>query len=148
MEPLLEVRELAVRYGSIEALRGVLLSVRPGEFVAIVGPNGAGKSTLVNTIAGLLRRARGPTPFDGARRGGRRAGYRGAPARSERGRSDGAARRAECPPRLLTGDARICLGAWPRAHGGHIRGTATATGDRARLPRQPGRGDIAGGGAR
>jgi branched-chain amino acid transport system ATP-binding protein len=67
---LLDVRDLSVRYGSIEALRGVALSMMPGEFVAIVGPNGAGKSTLVNTIAGLLRPARGTITFDGARIGG------------------------------------------------------------------------------
>ncbi len=69
-EALLEVRDLRVRYGSIEALRGVSLAVMPGEFVAIVGPNGAGKSTLVNTIAGLLRPARGAISFDGQRIGG------------------------------------------------------------------------------
>jgi len=69
-EALLEVRDLAVRYGSIEALRGVSLSVTAGEFVAIVGPNGAGKSTLVNTIAGLFRPARGTIDFAGQRIGG------------------------------------------------------------------------------
>jgi len=69
-ETLLEVRDLSVRYGSIEALRGVALSVMAGEFVAIVGPNGAGKSTLVNTIAGLLRPARGAITFDGRPIGG------------------------------------------------------------------------------
>ncbi len=68
--PLLEVRDLAVRYGSIEALRGVSLTVGAGEFVAIVGPNGAGKSTLVNTISGLLKPARGAILFDGERIGG------------------------------------------------------------------------------
>ena len=68
--PLLDVRDLAVRYGSIEALREVTLSVRAGEFVAIVGPNGAGKSTLVNTIAGLLRPARGSIIFAGQQIGG------------------------------------------------------------------------------
>ena len=66
-EPLLDVRDLVVRYGSIEALHGVTLAVHPGEFVAIVGPNGAGKSTLVNTIAGILRPARGTITFAGAR---------------------------------------------------------------------------------
>jgi branched-chain amino acid transport system ATP-binding protein len=69
-EPLLAVQDLAVRYGSIEALRGVSLSVGAGEFVAIVGPNGAGKSTLVNTISGLLKPARGAIAFDGERIGG------------------------------------------------------------------------------
>ncbi len=53
--PLLEIHDLAVRYGRLDALRGVSLTVGPGEFVALVGPNGAGKSTLVNTVAGLLK---------------------------------------------------------------------------------------------
>jgi len=57
--PLLEIRDLAVRYGRLDALRGVSLTVGPGEFVALVGPNGAGKSTLVNTVAGLLKPAGG-----------------------------------------------------------------------------------------
>jgi branched-chain amino acid transport system ATP-binding protein len=69
-EPLLSVHDLAVRYGRIEALRGVSLRVAAGEFVAIVGPNGAGKSTLVNTISGLLRPARGTIGFAGERIGG------------------------------------------------------------------------------
>ncbi|MGI8690061.1 MAG: ABC transporter ATP-binding protein [Thermomicrobiales bacterium] len=69
-EALLAVHDLSVRYGSIEALRGVSLSVMAGEFVAIVGPNGAGKSTLVNTIAGLFRPARGTIDFAGQRIGG------------------------------------------------------------------------------
>ncbi len=69
-DALLEVRDLAVRYGSVEALRGVSLTVMPGEFVAIVGPNGAGKSTLVNAIAGLLRPARGTITFAAERIGG------------------------------------------------------------------------------
>jgi len=53
--PLLAVRDLAVRYGRLDALRGVSLTVQPREFVALVGPNGAGKSTLVNAVAGLLK---------------------------------------------------------------------------------------------
>ncbi len=69
-EPLLDVRDLFVRYGSVEALRGISLAVHPGEFVAIVGPNGAGKSTLVNTVAGLLRPARGSIAFAGQPIGG------------------------------------------------------------------------------
>ena len=248
---LLDVRDLSVRYGSIEALRGVSLSVMPGEFVAIVGPNGAGKSTLVNTIAGLLRPARGTITFDGAadwrlsparvvRRGiaqvpegrqvfselsvednlslgafgryfrspflvdgyarllggrgamaadlarvyalfpklhdlrarlagtlsggeqqmlalgralmsearllmidelslglapARRAGHRRASARAQCGRPDGAARRAECPSRLLAGGARLRAGEWSHPRGGDGGGAAAATGDRAYLSR-------------
>lgn len=72
-ETLLDVRDLVVRYGRIEALRGVSLAVGRGEFVAIVGPNGAGKSTLVNTIAGLLRPSGGTITFDGRRTSGQPA---------------------------------------------------------------------------
>jgi branched-chain amino acid transport system ATP-binding protein len=57
--PILEVRDLVVRYGAATALDGVSLAVGPGEMVALVGPNGAGKSTLLNTICGLLRPAAG-----------------------------------------------------------------------------------------
>jgi branched-chain amino acid transport system ATP-binding protein len=52
---LLTVDDLSVRYGRVEALRGVSLRVGEGELVAVVGPNGAGKSTLLNTIAGRTR---------------------------------------------------------------------------------------------
>lgn len=65
--PLLGVRDVQVRYGRIEALRGVSLRVERGEFVALVGPNGAGKSTLVNTVSGLLRPVAGTITLDGGR---------------------------------------------------------------------------------
>ena len=48
---MLEVRDLRVRYGAIEAVRGIDLSVRQGELVALVGSNGAGKSTLLKALA-------------------------------------------------------------------------------------------------
>jgi len=57
--PILEVRDLWVRYGAIEALRGVNLSVREGELVALIGSNGAGKSTCLKALAGILRPVRG-----------------------------------------------------------------------------------------
>ena len=53
--PLLEVRDVQVRYGKALAVQGVSLHVREGEFVALVGLNGAGKTTLFNAISGLVR---------------------------------------------------------------------------------------------
>ncbi|MBX9845277.1 MAG: ATP-binding cassette domain-containing protein, partial [Xanthobacteraceae bacterium] len=54
MTPVLEVRQLSARYGRVEALHGIDLSVADGEFVAVLGPNGAGKSTLMRAIMGLI----------------------------------------------------------------------------------------------
>ena len=53
--PLLEVKDLGVRYDKAQILNGVWLAVNDGEFVGIVGPNGAGKSTLLRAISGLVR---------------------------------------------------------------------------------------------
>ena len=53
--PLLEVKNVEVRYGKALAVQGVSLQVREGEFVALVGLNGAGKTTLFNAISGLVR---------------------------------------------------------------------------------------------
>lgn len=53
--PLLEVKDLAVRYDKAVILNGVSLAVDEGEFVGVVGPNGAGKSTLLRAISGLVR---------------------------------------------------------------------------------------------
>lgn len=55
----LEIDDVAKRYGSFEALRGVSLQVREGEFFGLLGPNGAGKTTLISIIAGLARASRG-----------------------------------------------------------------------------------------
>ena len=53
--PLLELRQLSVRYDKAQILNGVSLEVNDGEFVGLVGPNGAGKSTLLRAISGLVR---------------------------------------------------------------------------------------------
>ena len=58
-QPLLEVTGVSAGYGRIDVLRGVGLTVRPGEVVTIVGPNGAGKTTLLKTLSGVIRRHAG-----------------------------------------------------------------------------------------
>lgn len=52
---LLEIRDLAVAYGDVQALWGVSLSVAPGEIVALVGANGAGKTSTLRAVSGLVR---------------------------------------------------------------------------------------------
>jgi branched-chain amino acid transport system ATP-binding protein len=56
---LLAVKNLAVRYGAIEALHDVSLEINRGEIVTLIGSNGAGKTTLLRTISGLLRPTHG-----------------------------------------------------------------------------------------
>jgi branched-chain amino acid transport system ATP-binding protein len=53
-KPLLEVSELCVAYGKVEALHKVSLRIREGEIVTVIGPNGAGKTTLLSALMGLL----------------------------------------------------------------------------------------------
>ena len=62
---LLEIRDLVVRYGEIEALRGISLSVEQGSVVTLLGANGAGKSTTLRAISGLEKPAAGDIVFDG-----------------------------------------------------------------------------------
>src|SRR3974390_410675 len=51
----IELRDLAKRFGPVQALAGVTLTVEPGEFFGLLGPNGAGKTTLISIVAGLVR---------------------------------------------------------------------------------------------
>ncbi|HWX60663.1 ABC transporter ATP-binding protein [Bradyrhizobium sp.] len=62
---LLEIRDLIVRYGEIEALRGVSLQVEQSQVVTLLGANGAGKSTTLRALSGLTRPASGDILFDG-----------------------------------------------------------------------------------
>jgi len=62
---LLEVRDVRVAYGHIEAVHGVSLSVREGQFVTLIGPNGAGKTSLLSAMAGLVRPASGSVSLGG-----------------------------------------------------------------------------------
>ncbi|MBQ6479867.1 MAG: ABC transporter ATP-binding protein [Anaerolineaceae bacterium] len=62
---MLEVRDLSVNYGHIEALKHVNAHVRRGEICSIIGANGAGKSTLLKTISGLIKPLSGSITFEG-----------------------------------------------------------------------------------
>jgi branched-chain amino acid transport system ATP-binding protein len=63
--PALAVRDIAVRFGGVDALRGVELDARAGEIVGVIGPNGAGKTTLFDAVSGLVPVARGAVFVDG-----------------------------------------------------------------------------------
>jgi branched-chain amino acid transport system ATP-binding protein len=62
---LLEVRDLRLRFGGIEALAGVSLDLVEGETLALIGPNGSGKTSLFNCITGLYRPTSGAISFAG-----------------------------------------------------------------------------------
>jgi branched-chain amino acid transport system ATP-binding protein len=64
---LLELRDVHTYYGNIHALKGISLSIDPGEIVTLIGANGAGKSTALKTISGLLHPRNGEIWFEGAR---------------------------------------------------------------------------------
>jgi branched-chain amino acid transport system ATP-binding protein len=66
MGALLEIVDLHVSYGKVEAVHGVSLTVAEGSIVTVIGPNGAGKTTLLAAIMGLLP-SRGDIVYDGAR---------------------------------------------------------------------------------
>ena len=64
---LLELRDVEVAYGDLPALRGVSVSVEPGETLSVVGANGAGKTTMLRAISGLMRPRAGQILLDGVR---------------------------------------------------------------------------------
>jgi len=65
--PMLEVRDLVVAYGAIEAVKGISLQVQAGDVVTLIGGNGAGKTTTLRTLSGLLRPVAGQVLFEGER---------------------------------------------------------------------------------
>jgi branched-chain amino acid transport system ATP-binding protein len=62
---MLDIKEISVYYGAIQALNNVTINVQKNEIVAIIGSNGAGKSTLLRTISGLLKPRTGQITFEG-----------------------------------------------------------------------------------
>ncbi len=63
--PMLEVDQLVVRYGPLEAVRGISFAVEPGEIVALIGSNGAGKSSTLKALMGLVDIASGSIRMQG-----------------------------------------------------------------------------------
>ncbi|ORE95348.1 ABC transporter ATP-binding protein [Acuticoccus yangtzensis] len=65
-EPLLEVRDVSLRFGGVRALSNVSFAVRKGEVFSIIGPNGAGKTSMLNCISGRYRPSEGDILYKGA----------------------------------------------------------------------------------
>jgi branched-chain amino acid transport system ATP-binding protein len=63
--PVLEVKNIRVKYGAIEALKGISFTVGRGEIISMIGANGAGKSTTLRSISGLLKPVSGDILFEG-----------------------------------------------------------------------------------
>jgi branched-chain amino acid transport system ATP-binding protein len=64
---MLEVKDLAVAYGRVRAVKGITFTVEEGQIVTLLGTNGAGKTTTLKTISGLLKAEQGEITFDGKR---------------------------------------------------------------------------------
>ncbi|CAM4158404.1 ABC transporter ATP-binding protein [Bordetella tumulicola] len=74
--PVLEAKEIVVRYGPLEAVRHASFSIGDGEIVALIGSNGAGKSTTLKSLMGLMRLTSGELTLDGQRISGSGAAQR------------------------------------------------------------------------
>lgn len=66
-QKLLEVKDLVVHYGKVQALKSISIDIPQGAFIALIGANGAGKSTTLRTISGLIRPTSGSIWFQGER---------------------------------------------------------------------------------
>src|SRR5689334_23199024 len=62
---MLEIRDLKVNYGAINALQGISLQIKSGDIVTLIGANGAGKTTTLKTISGLLKVRSGEIAYEG-----------------------------------------------------------------------------------
>jgi branched-chain amino acid transport system ATP-binding protein len=62
---MLEIHDVHTYYGHVHALKGISLSVAPGEIVALIGANGAGKSTTLRAVSGLLKLRQGDIVING-----------------------------------------------------------------------------------
>ena len=62
---MLEVNNLHVKYGVIEAIKGIDFTVNKGEVIALIGANGAGKTTILHTVSGLITPSEGTITFEG-----------------------------------------------------------------------------------
>ena len=62
---LLEVKNLKVAYGGIQAVKGIDLHIDQGELVTLIGANGAGKTTTLRTLVGMVKPAEGIIQYDG-----------------------------------------------------------------------------------
>ena len=62
---MLEIKDLEVYYGMIQAIKGISFEVNEGEVIALIGANGAGKTTTLHTISGLITPKKGSVIFEG-----------------------------------------------------------------------------------
>ena len=65
MSTALQLDDIAIRFGGVQAVGGVSLALEAGDFVGLIGPNGAGKTTLIRIVVGLLRPDRGSVMLGG-----------------------------------------------------------------------------------
>lgn len=142
----LEARDVFKAYGRRPVLRGVTISVRPGESVALLGPNGAGKTTCFHIITGLIRPDSGAVTLDGVditaapmyRRARAGVGYLPQEASVFRGLSvedniRAVAELQDMPPKRRAGTVESLLGEFGIAHLRGVPALSLSGGERRRL---------------